>query len=1140
MSADNREPGGGGGFLGRLRFRTRIASLVVMTFLALAAVTTVAVVLGKRIEQQISGIETRYVPLLELDRDLKAMFAAIPTSLEAAASAAEESELREADTRRDAFIRRLADGRAAIAQNGGDGDALIREFRHYYDLARSLSVELMAEEPSEDLAGRAEAMKSAQNAFAAHLDLATTPDRARLADAFADARGAQRAAILLDLVVAVGVVLLMVLVSWRIVRSTAGSLSAVSRGIERLATGDFNQEIPVVTRDEFGALAREANRTAEKLRDYRDRSAREDWIKTGAAGLVSEIAGDLAPADLARAALSYLARYVGAQVGAAYAADGSGSLGLLATFALASDEGVPRVIPAGHGILGQAVRDDRVTVLSDLPEAYVRVKSALGEAPPRQTVIVPFGYHGRANGVFELGFVAPASQQALELLGRSRDHLGVAFRVADSRERVRLLLAETQRQADELRDQQSLLEEKAAEIQRASQYKSQFLANMSHELRTPLNSVMILSKILGENAERTLSDKQVEFAQLIHRSGEELLFLINDVLDLAKVEAGRLEVAVHPLALADVARYAERMFEPVAEHKKLAFEVTVADGTPERIATDAPKLHQILKNLISNAIKFTDRGGVSVTIFPASRPPAGIAPVDVPPGDVGIAVVDTGLGIARDQQERIFDAFTQADGGTARSHGGTGLGLTIARQLSRLLGGDLLVHSEPGAGSTFILHLPVGGPRAVAPSARASMPSVEPSVRRRRSGSSPQPADDRASVTSGDPCLLVIEDDPVFVDIVLGLVRDCGFKGLVAADGSSGLELARVHRPSGIILDVGLPDMDGWSVMERLKMSRITREIPVHFITAADVGAERARQMGAVGFLVKPVAVEEVKNAIHTLESFSGTTVRRVLLVDGGPGLRESLVDRLSGEAQVEAVAAIDEAESRLGNRTFECVVVSLDGSDRADGLGFLERLRRSPEGSQLPVVFYARVPLGAEVLARLADDPLTMVVVEGDSARDRVEEGTRLFLQRVRSRRPAAPNGPVEVAQALQVLKGKRVLIVDDDMRNVYSLSSALRAADLEVLAATDGLEAVEVLEAGAEVDAVLMDIMMPRMDGFESIRRIRKMPGRQALPIVAITAKTMPGDRKKCLDAGASDYLPKPVDVDQLVSLLSARLVR
>jgi signal transduction histidine kinase/CheY-like chemotaxis protein/HAMP domain-containing protein len=1139
LSADNREPSGGGGFQGRLRFRTRIASLVVMTFLALAAVTTVAVVLGKRIEQQISGIETRYVPLLELDRDLKAMFAAIPTSLAAAASAAEESELREVDARRDAFIRRLADGRAAIAQNGGDGDALIREFRHYYDLARSLSLELMAEEPSEDLAGRAEAMRTAQNTFAAHLDLATTPDRTRLADAFAEARGAQRAAILLDLVVAVGVVLLMVLVSWRIVRSTAGSLSAVSRGIERLATGDFNQEIPVVTRDEFGALAREANRTAEKLRDYRDRSAREDWIKTGVAGLVSETAGDIAPADLARGALSYLARTVGAQVGAAYAADGSGSLGLLATFAL-SDEGLPRVIPPGEGILGQAVRDDRVAVLSDLPEAYVRIKSALGEAPPRQVVIVPFGYHGRAIGVFELGFVAPVSEQALELLGRSRDHLGVAFRVADSRERVRLLLAETQRQADELRDQQSLLEEKAAEIQRASQYKSQFLANMSHELRTPLNSVMILSKILGENAERTLSEKQVEFAQLIHRSGEELLFLINDVLDLAKVEAGRLEVAVHPLALADVARYAERMFQPVAEHKQLAFEVIVADGAPEWIATDAPKLHQILKNLISNAIKFTDRGGVSVTIFAASRPPAGIAPVDIAPGAVGIAVADTGPGIARDQQERIFDAFTQADGGTARSHGGTGLGLTIARQLSRLLGGDLLVQSEPGAGSTFILHLPVDGPRAVAAPARPSTPAVEPALRPRRAGSGPQPADDRASVASGDPCLLVIEDDPVFVDIVLNLVRECGFKGLVASDGSSGLELARVHRPSGIILDVGLPDMDGWSVMERLKMSRITREIPVYFITAADTGAERARKMGAVGFLVKPVAVEEVKNAIHTLESFSGTTVRRVLLVDGGPGLRESLVDRLSGEAQVESVAAVDEAESRLGSRAFECVVLSLDGSDRTDGVGFLERLRRDPEGSHLPVVFYARVPLGAEVQARLADDPLTMVVTEGDSARDRVEEGTRLFLQRVRSRSPSAANGPGEVVQALEVLKGKRVLIVDDDMRNVYSLSSALRAADLEVLAATDGLEAVEVLEAGAEVDAVLMDIMMPRMDGFESIRRIRKMPGRQALPIVAITAKTMPGDRKKCLDAGASDYLPKPVDVDQLVSLLCARLVR
>jgi signal transduction histidine kinase/CheY-like chemotaxis protein len=1127
-----------GGLFSRLRFRTRIASLVVMTFLALAAVTTVAVVLGKRIELQISGIETRYVPLLELDRDLNATFASIAASLEAAASAAEESELQEADTRSESFIRRLTGGRQTIADNGGDADALVREFRAYYAMARSLSLELMADEPALDLAARAEAMSSAQNAFAARLDAATTPDRARLAQAFADARSAQQAAITIDLAVAIGVVLLMVVLSWRIVRSTVGSLGEVSRGIERLATGDLNQEIPVLTRDEFGDLAREANRTAVQLRDYRDRSAREDWIKTGGAGLAQEIAGDVAPQDLGRAALTYLARYLGAQVGAAYSADAGGTLSLVATHAHPGDDTLPRLVRPGEGVLGQAVRDDAIVVMADLPDTYLRIQSALGEASPRQVVIVPFGYLGRAIGVIELGFLAPLSEQGLELLRRSRDHLGVAFRAAESRERVRLLLAETRRQADELLEKQSLLEEKAAELGRASQYKSQFLANMSHELRTPLNSVMILSRILSENAGGGLSDKQVEFAQLIHRSGEELLFLINDVLDLAKVEAGRLEVAVERVGLSEIARYLERMFEPVAEHKQLAFTVERTPGLPDRIATDSPKLYQILKNLVSNAIKFTDQGGVSVRIFPAGGGPAGLPANSVPPGSIGIAVVDSGVGIARDQHERIFDAFTQADGGTSRTHGGTGLGLTIARQLSRLLGGDLVVHSEPGTGSTFLLHLPIDGPDPAAVPARAPEPVVEPAARRRRPAPGSQPADDRASVSSGEPCLLLIEDDPVFVDIVLALVRECGFKGLVAADGATGLEMARRHAPNGIVLDVGLPDMDGWSVMERLKMSRLTAHIPVHFITAADVGAERARQMGAVGFLVKPVAVEDIRNAIRTLESFSGTTVQRVLLIDGEPVLQESLASHLAGAAQLETVANLDEAERRLVAQAFDCAVIALDPSARSAGFDFLSRIRAAPERAQLQVVLYSQAPLTGEELARVQEDTQTMVVVNGDSAEERIKDGARLFLERVRSRRPPEPDRANEVAAALDVLKGRRVLIVDDDMRNVYSLSSALRAAQLDVIAASDGLEALEVLENGSDVDVILMDIMMPRMDGFESIRRIRQMPGRQSLPIVALTAKTMPGDRQRCLDAGASDYLPKPVDVDQLVSLLCARL--
>jgi len=1181
--------------LRRLKFRHRIAELVTLAAVALLTVTLVAIVMGRRSEREISGVENRYLPLLELDRDLKALFASIPRTLESAAATAEEDQLLEADELRNQFVLKLGGGQQAIAANGGDAAILLREFRAYYDSARELTARLIGAEDPQPLAAKVAAMRSAQQTFAGHLEQATTPDRARVGAAFAAARKAQRDAIVIDFVVAVVAFSLMMFLSFNIVRSAVKSLQAVSQGMDRLAQGDFGQEIHVESKDEFGELAARANQTAVRLREYREEERREDWIKSGVGNLAAETTGDLDPVTLGRKSLGFLAKLLGAPLGVAYAGDESGGFRLLESYGASDAAPVPRAFRADEAMIGQAARDDDVRVLSDVPAGYLTVRSALGEMPPRHIVIVPFGHEGRTMGVLELGLLEPPGAQTLELLRRTRSVLGVAFRVAESRARAQALLEETQRQSEELRDAydtlerrnqtlqeseerlqaqqeelrqtneeleeqttalesqrvtvlkkndelvaaQQQLEEKATELARASRYKSEFLANMSHELRTPLNSIMILSKILGDNEARPETEK-VEFANVIHKSGEELLALINDVLDLAKVESGKQDLAVEQLVVADLVAYVRRMFQPVASDKGLTLEVLAEDGIPALVRTDRARLEQILKNLLSNAIKFTAQGRVSVRLYtpePGKLPTTnGVAAHDA----LAIAVSDTGIGIPADKQAWIFEAFAQADGGTSRKYGGTGLGLAIAKQLAQRLGGDLQLESEVDKGSTFYLYLPVAGPpEKPSTQPRPAQDTAAPRPVRATSPSRPPPtvADDRNVVVPGDACLLLIEDDATFAEIVLRLVRESGFKGLVATTGHAGLELARRHKPSGIVLDIGLPDMDGWSVMERLKQDRGTREIPVHFITAGDDRA-RAQKMGAVGFLNKPVDAEQIRSAVRALESSAGAALRKVLVVESDPAMRDFLCEQLkgsNGETGVASVSTPDEALERLASDAIGCVVLDLALPGKQDGFDLLARIRGDERTVGTPVIVHTALTLTPEELMRLEVTEQALVILQGERSVERVLEETRLFLHRVRSGLSEQRQRMTQVVHNQETqLKGKTVLIVDDDMRNVYSLSSALRAKDLRVITAADGQEAIDELNSHPETNVVLMDVMMPRMDGHEATRRIREEPRFHKLPIIALTAKTMPGERKKCLDAGANDYVPKPVDLDRLLALL------
>ena len=1167
-----------------LKFKHRVLLLVALASVALTTVTAMALVLGRRGADEVSGIETRYVPLLELNRDLKSTYATLTRTLEDAAAAAEEGGLRDADTLRDQLLRSLEGGRSRIAENGADPDALRREFIAYYRLARAVSSDLISEQAGEDLLDKAQEMREAQQRFASHLDAGTTPDRMRLAAAFESARAAHRAAVLVNLSVAGVAFVLMLLLSWWIVRGTVRSLREVSSGVERLAGGDFSQEIMVAARDEFGDLAREANRTAGRLREYRELVAHEDWVKTGTGGLAGQIAGELSSPELGRHALTYLARYIDAVVGVAYAADEQGQLDLLEAYAFDPGQVSARSFRPGEGIVGQAARDGELRVLSDVPAGYVTVTSGLGGTSPCHLLVVPFSFEGRCMGVLEFGFLEPPSSQSLELMRRVRDLLGTAFRVAESRERVQGLVHEMQQQAEELRDaydeQQAhneallgseqrlqaqqeelraaneelerqaetlvaqrsalqakneelvvahqLIEQKAAEVARASKYKSEFLANMSHELRTPLNSIMILSRILATNDEGGLTAKQIEFAEVIHKSGDDLLTLINDILDLAKIESGKQDLVYGPVPVGDVGVYLRQMFEQLANQKGLVFEVNVEDGARIEIRADRTRLEQILKNLVSNALKFTEKGTVRVRIF---RPEAsdrlpGAAPDEE---SVVFAVTDTGEGIAAEKQQLIFEAFAQADGGTSRRFGGTGLGLAIARQLAVRMGGEIRLESEPGRGSTFSLQVPTREPRR-RPLTTSAPPAVALPERERRV----VVPDDRWELTPGDPCFLIIEDDPDFAGSLVDLIRQGGFRALAATSGNHGLDLAVRFRPAGIILDVGLPDLDGWGVMERLQADRATRDIPVHFITAGG-DSDRARSMGAVGFLNKPVDPQQIREAIRTLGNSAGAATS-VLLVEPDPETRGALCGVLGRVApRIDAVATDEEALAHLERGPFGVMVLDLALPDKEVGLALLEEVRSRPELAAMPVVVHTGVALTPEETRDLERLSETIVILESERSMERVLEETRLFLHQIRSQLPEQRRRMFQVVHGREaVLEGKRVLIVDDDMRSLYSLTNALQAKQLHIIAAADGMEALEVLAAHEDTDLVLMDIMMPRMDGHEAIRRIRKQPRFRRLPIIALTARTMPGERQRCIDAGATDYIPKPVDIDRLVSLL------
>jgi signal transduction histidine kinase/CheY-like chemotaxis protein/CHASE3 domain sensor protein len=918
---------------------------------------------------------------------------------------------------------------------------------------------------------------------------------------------------------------------------------------------------------------------------------REDWLQNGRVGLSKAMLGDQPINQLGDAILSYLCRYLDAHAGAVFSRDRNGPYRRMSTYGVPADATIVDHFSSGDGLLGQAAVEGRSILVRDVPEGYLAIGSAFGEGKPRHLVVAPAIVDGSTNAVLEFGFLHPLREDALFLLEQMSEGIGIAIRSANYRAELQNFLEETQRQSEELQAQgeelrvsneeleeqgralkesqsrlelqqaeleqtNSQLEEqaqqlenqrdgleranemvrlRAQELERASQYKSDFLANMSHELRTPLNSLLILAKLLADNDTGRLSAEQVRYAQTIQSSGNDLLTLINDILDLSKIEAGHMEIKPEPLAVTRLTKDLTNLFKPVAEKKSLEFRVEVAPECPAYIETDGQRLEQILRNLLSNAFKFTEQGIVELRVARA------------PDGHVALSVADTGIGISLDKQNAVFEPFRQADGTISRKYGGTGLGLSICRELVRLLGGTLALKSQEGRGSTFtvVISEAFGAakaePRVETPRASPTPLTVEspqpvptPAAARRPDR---QIEDDRQRLSGQRRVLLIIEDDQSFARILRDLSHEMEFECLVAGSATEALSLAQEFVPSAVVLDVGLPDHSGLWVLDQLKRDVRTRHIPVHVVSATD-NAQTALSLGAIGYLVKPVKREDLTEVLKKLETKLAQRMRRVLIVEDDPVQRDA-VQRLLGSHEVETLAAATAAECLLllKNQTFDCMVLDLSLPD-ASGYSLLETLSQEGAYSFPPVIVYTGRDLSGEEEQRLRRYSKS-IIIKGAKSPERLLDEVSLFLHQVISDLPDEQQRMIRQARNREaLLEGRRILVVEDDVRNVYSLTSILEPRGAHVQIARNGREAIEAIDRsfkeGSAIDLVLMDVMMPVMDGLMATEKIRQNPEWKKLPIIMLTAKAMPDDQERCLSAGANDYMAKPLDVEKLLSLV------
>lgn len=928
------------------------------------------------------------------------------------------------------------------------------------------------------------------------------------------------------------------------------------------------------------------------MREYRNK-ARQTWVAAGLSGLGQTMQGDYRIEEIAKRALEYLAAYMGARVGTSYALDDVYSgLRLVGSYAI-SGESIEARLQIGEGLAGEAARSGEIVKVDGLSQDKLIIKSSTVTTQPLELLIAPAIENGQVYALFELGFLHRTGDVEIDLLKGASSMLAVAVRSAIDRSRLESLLEETRRQSEELLEQQEemrasneeleqqsdallksqahmelqqreleqsnahleeqthklehqreqllrvqeALTDKARELELASQYKSEFLANMSHELRTPLNSTLILAKLLSENKTGNLSNEQIKYAETIHSAGRDLLILINDILDLAKIEAGQMTVNLEAVNIASAVQSLVEPLRPLAQNKGLSLSWSVASDLPSHVQTDVVRVGQILRNLLSNAIKFTDSGGVDLQVTSSEL------------GVLEFSVKDTGIGIADHQQEIIFDAFQQADGSTHRKHGGTGLGLAISRDLAKLLGGNITVESVVGKGSTFILSMPLE--RSVtqpllglvqsqsSPVPSKSVPSLDLFESAVESRSYALPLKTGTSFQN-ERHILIIEDDDRFASIILEIADEMGFSCEVATTASDGLTAAMERSPKAIVLDINLPDFSGLGVLDQLKRNPCTRHIPVHIMSVADYSKE-ALGRGAVGYALKPVKQEELVRALRRLEAKFTQKLHRVLVVEDDERQRVSVHSLLSSsEVEVVCAGCASEALKHLEKGTFDCMVMDLNLPDM-NGYDLLQGMSEKENISFPPVIVYTGKALSRDDEAKLRRLSNSIIIKDARSPERLLDEVT-LFLHQVESKLSPERRQMLQKARSRdELLEGRTVLLVEDDVRNIFALSSILEPTGIEIEIARNGVEALELLDReNIHIDLVLMDIMMPEMDGYTTMQKIRNRKKWRRLPIIALTAKAMKDDQEKCLAAGANDYIAKPLDIEKLLSLVRVWMPR
>ncbi|HJT14983.1 MAG TPA: response regulator, partial [Dongiaceae bacterium] len=965
----------------------------------------------------------------------------------------------------------------------------------------------------------------------------------------------------------------------------AANLTTQVRAIAEVATavtkGDLTRSIQVDARGEVAELKDNINTMIDNLRLTTDRNTEQDWLKTNLARFTNMLQGQRDLGIVGRMLLSELAPLVNAQNGVIYLVENEERprLKLLSAYADHGKDGHPQVLDIGQGLIGQCAADGRRMLISQMPANVVPISSGLFKALPKNDIVLPVLFEGEVKAVIELASVSAFTDLQTSFLDQLTASIGIVLNSIEATMQTEGLLTQSQKLAAELQAQQRELqqtneqleqkaqqlaernveverknqeidqarravEEKAAELALTSKYKSEFLANMSHELRTPLNSILILGQQLADNPDGNLSPKQVEFSRTIHGAGTDLLNLITDILDLSKIESGTVSVEAEEVFFSNLVDMMARPFRHEADNRKLTFETQIDPRLDRSMITDSKRLQQILKNLLSNAFKFTEHGGVKLTISEVS---GGWTP-DHPalrhaPSVVSFEVSDTGIGIMPEKQKIIFEAFQQADSSTSRKYGGTGLGLAISRELSNLLGGEIQLRSVPGQGSTFTLYLPLKyvGPAAEqrTPPATVGNGSMVLAIARAPELPTEQLPDDRGNIQPEDRSLLIVEDDPHYARIIADLARDSGLKVLIAHRGADALSLAREFRPSAVSLDVFLPDMLGWTILSQLKQDPATRHIPVQIVTL-DEDRQHGLARGAFGFVTKPSSREGLAEVMSRIGEFIAPRRKRLLIVEDNAAERLSITELLGHEdIDMVAVETGTEALERLRSEQIDCIVLDLRLPDMS-GFDVLDQLRAEASLSDIPVVVFTGRELSPEEDAQL-HTMARSVVVKGVESPERLLDETALFLHRVVKDLPPEKQRMLErLYSSDEDLLGKTVLLVDDDARNIFALSSVLERRGMKVLTATTGNEAISLLDSTPAVAIVLMDIMMPEMDGYQTMQVIRGNPEFRRLPIVALTAKAMKGDREKCLEAGASDYLAKPVNTEQLLSVLRMWLHR